>query len=83
MIRLAMARLYDALAALPFEARLVLSVHDELVVEISSTDPRETATVRAVMTDVMEETVRAEFRLSVTVPVTVEQGPSYGEMAAV
>ena len=60
IIKLAMARVHQALCAEKMRARLILQVHDELIVECP---PEEAERVRAILTDCMENVVRLRVPL--------------------
>jgi DNA polymerase I len=63
IIKLAMVKVHDSLAAGGFKARLILQVHDELIIE---TPPEEVERVRALLKACMEHVV------DLVVPLTAE-----------
>ena len=72
LIKLAMIHVRDALAAAGLSARLVLQVHDELIVECSE---GEAETVKAILTREMEGVAR----LSVPLEAAAGAGKSWAE----
>src|SRR5205823_631739 len=73
MIKIAMARTEDALAARGLRARMLLQVHDELLFEAP---PEEVAAVEALAREVME----AALPLQVPVVVDVKSGADWAEV---
>ena len=76
IIKIAMGRLYRALSERGLRARMVLQVHDELVLE---TPADEVPTVVPLVREVMS----SAFRLAVPLKVDVETGQNWLEMEAV
>ena len=72
-MKIAMVRLHDALVAQGFEARMLLQVHDELVLEFP---PAEQERLVALVCDVMENA----YPLDVPLRVDVEIGPNWYDM---
>ena len=66
MIKIAMNRIHDRLAASDWDARMLLQVHDELVFELP---PDEVEAVRSMVTDEMEDALPLD-----DVPVLVDIG---------
>jgi DNA polymerase-1 len=73
IIKLAMVRLAPALAQRKLRSRMVLQVHDELLLEVPEA---ETATVRALLPEVMESVVT----LAVPLRVDVKEGRDWAEV---
>jgi DNA polymerase I len=73
IIKLAMVRLADALAARRLQSRMLLQVHDELLLEVPEA---ESATVRALLPEVMEAVVS----LAVPLRVDVKEGRDWAEV---
>ncbi len=73
IMKIAMVKLHDALVAQGFEARMLLQVHDELVLEFP---PEEQERLVALVTDVMENA----WPLDVPLRVDVEVGPNWYDM---
>ena len=73
IVKLAMLRVRRALADLVPEARLLLQVHDELIVEVPEARASETATV-------MKREMEGAVRLAVPLRVDVETAFRWGEM---
>ena len=73
IMKIAMVRLHDALVAQGFEARMLLQVHDELVLEFP---PAEQERLVALVCDVMENA----YPLDVPLRVDVEIGPNWYDM---
>jgi DNA polymerase I len=73
MIKIAMVRMQDALAARGLRARMLLQVHDELLFEAP---PEEVAAVEALAREVME----AALPLRVPVVVDVKSGADWAEV---
>ncbi len=73
IIKIAMIRLHRELAAHSLRARMILQVHDELVVEAPD---EEVETVGPLMREVMENA----FRLRVPLKVDLKVGRNWGEM---
>jgi DNA polymerase-1 len=73
IIKLAMVQLYQALAQAALPARLLLQVHDELVLEA---DPAAMAQVRELVKTTMEQAV------TLSVPLLVETGVGANWMEA-
>lgn len=73
IMKIAMVRLHDALVAQGFAARLLLQVHDELVLEFP---PEEQTRLVALVCDVMENA----WPLDVPLRVDVECGPNWYDM---
>ena len=73
IMKLAMIRLHARLKEGGFQARMLLQVHDELVLE---TPPEERAAVVALVRDVME----SAYQLDVPLKVDVEVGPNWYTM---
>jgi DNA polymerase I len=73
IIKLAMVRLAPALAQRKLRSRMVLQVHDELLLEVPEA---ETAAVRALLPEVMESVVT----LAVPLRVDVKEGRDWAEV---
>ncbi|HEX2502273.1 MAG TPA: DNA polymerase, partial [Methylomirabilota bacterium] len=73
VIKLAMVRLAAALPARGLRSRMLLQVHDELLLEVPDA---ETATVRALLPEVMEAVVA----LAVPLRVDVKEGRDWAEV---
>ena len=73
IVKLAMLRVRRALAELVPEARLLLQVHDELIVEVPKAKAAETAAL-------MKREMEGAVRLSVPLRVDVETATRWGEM---
>jgi DNA polymerase I len=73
IIKIAMLRLPGALAAAGLQARMLLQVHDELVVECRTAEVKETAHI---LCDVME----GAFKLDIPLGVEVRSGQNWEEM---
>jgi DNA polymerase-1 len=73
IIKLAMVHLADALAARGLSARMLLQVHDELLLEVPES---ERAAVRALVPEVMESVVT----LDVPLKVDVKEGRDWAEV---
>jgi DNA polymerase-1 len=73
IMKIAMVRLHDALVAQGFQARMLLQVHDELVLEFP---PEEQERLVALVCDVMENA----WPLDVPLRVDVETGPNWYDM---
>jgi DNA polymerase-1 len=73
IIKLAMVRLADALEARGLAARMLLQVHDELLLEVPEA---ERAAVRALVPDVMESVMA----LDVPLKVDVKEGRDWAEV---
>jgi DNA polymerase-1 len=73
IIKLAMVRLAEALAARALEARLLLQVHDELLLEVPEA---ERGAVRELLPEVMESVVA----LAVPLRVDVKDGLDWAEV---
>jgi len=73
MMKLAMIRLYAKLAAVSSEARMILQIHDELIVECPEADQQK---VQRCMKEVMESVIK----LPVPIEVEVEIGTNWGEL---
>jgi len=76
IIKIAMARLFRALNAGGYRARILLQVHDELVLEVPEDEL--TAVGRLV-----KETMEGAYELKAKLKVDMEAGPNWYEMAAV
>jgi DNA polymerase-1 len=73
IIKLAMVRLASVLAARGLRSRMLLQVHDELLLEVPDA---ETATVRELLPDIMEAVVT----LAVPLRVDVKEGRDWAEV---
>jgi DNA polymerase-1 len=73
IIKLAMVRLAPALAARGLRSRMLLQVHDELLLEVPEA---ETAAVRELLPEVMEAVVT----LAVPLRVDVKEGRDWAEV---
>ncbi len=73
LIKLAMVRAQKMLQEKGFDAKMVITVHDELVFDASQS---EVAALAAAVSDVMEHAVT----ISVPVVATVKAGPNWAEM---
>jgi DNA polymerase-1 len=76
IIKIAMARLFRALRGGGFRSRIILQVHDELVLE---TPVEEVPAVSRLV----RETMEAAYDLKAKLKVDVEAGPNWLEMEAV
>lgn len=76
IMKIAMVRLHDALVAQGFKARMLLQVHDELVLEFP---PQEQERLVALVCEVMENA----YPLDVPLRVDVEVGPNWYDMQPV
>jgi DNA polymerase-1 len=76
IMKIAMIRLHEALTKGGFRARMLLQVHDELVLEVPE---EECAAVTKIICDVME----AAYQLDVPLKVDVEVGPNWYDLEAV
>jgi DNA polymerase-1 len=74
ILKMAMIKIYRDLSSVSPKSHLVLTVHDELVLEVPDPDVKQVA---AFVKDEME----AAYRLSVPVIVEAKAGPNWGEMA--
>ncbi|MFQ5945961.1 MAG: DNA polymerase I, partial [Anaerolineae bacterium] len=74
IIKLATIRLHASLASEELEARLILQVHDELVLEVPE---REVETAAALVREVME----GAYALEPALAVELSAGENWGEMA--
>jgi DNA polymerase-1 len=72
-MKVAMLRLAAAISERKLSCRLLLQVHDELILECP---PEETAEVTSLVEDVMA----GAYTLSVPLRVSVEAGQSWGEL---
>ncbi|HHU11762.1 MAG TPA: DNA polymerase I [Clostridiaceae bacterium] len=72
LIKLAMVRVENRLHALGLDARLLLQVHDELIVEASAKDAPEAAKA-------LRESMEGAMQLSVELEADVSTGTSWGE----
>jgi DNA polymerase-1 len=73
IIKVAMIRLHDALIGSPLRARLLLQVHDELVLEVAREDLEATA-------ELVLRTMEGAAELSVPLLAEVNCGPRWDEM---
>ena len=73
IMKIAMIRLHEQLQTGGFRTRLLLQVHDELVLE---TPPDEQTTIVEMVRDTMENA----YRLSVPLKVDVEVGPNWRDL---
>jgi DNA polymerase-1 len=76
IIKIAMIRLHRALAERGSRARMILQVHDELVLETPEQELAATASL-------VKETMEAAYDLKAALKVDVEAGPNWYEMEAV
>ena len=76
IIKIAMIQLHRALEARGLQARIILQVHDDLVLETPSDERKE---VSLLMRDIME----AAVQLHVPLKVDFKIGSNWGEMASV
>ena len=76
IIKIAMVRLYDALAAGGYRSRMILQVHDELVLEV----PDEELTP---VSRLVEETMEGAYELKAALKVDMEAGPNWYEQEPV
>ncbi len=76
IIKIAMIRLYDALNAGGYRARMVLQVHDELVLEVPDAE-------LAPVARLVEETMEAAYELKAALKVDMEAGPNWFEQEPV
>ncbi|MBM4456973.1 MAG: DNA polymerase I [Chloroflexi bacterium] len=76
IIKIAMIRLHRALAERGSRARMILQVHDELVLETPEQELAATASL-------VRETMEAAYDLKAALKVDVEAGPNWYEMEAV
>ncbi len=76
IMKIAMIRLHEALTQGGFRARMLLQVHDELVLEVPE---EECAAVTKIICDVME----AAYQLDVPLKVDVEAGPNWYDLEVV
>lgn len=76
IMKLAMIRLHDELTKGKFEARMLLQVHDELVLEVPEA---ECEAVTKLICDVME----SAYQLDVPLRVDVEAGPNWYDLEEV
>ena len=70
IIKIAMVKVYNRLKAEKLDARLILQVHDELIIEVSQADKDKAA---AVLKEEMENAVK----LDVPMEVSVGEGQSW------
>jgi DNA polymerase-1 len=75
IIKIAMVRLHDALGRGGYRARMVLQVHDELVLETPEAELQPVARL-------VEETMEGAFRLDAALKVDLEAGPNWYEQSA-
>ena len=73
IMKIAMLRVPQALREAGLSARMLLQVHDELVLEVPEEELQETA---AVVQDVMENA----FKMSIPLKTEARSGPNWGEM---
>ena len=76
IMKIAMLRLHERLQAGGYQARILLQVHDELVLELPPTE-------RETVLPIIRETMEAAFKLDVPLRVDVEIGDNWYEMDAV
>ncbi|MDO8674295.1 MAG: DNA polymerase I, partial [Dehalococcoidia bacterium] len=76
IIKIAMVRLYEKLRALGLRSKMLLQVHDELVLEMPADEV-------AVVAALVRETMEAAFPISVLLKVDVGIGPNWNEMKEV
>jgi DNA polymerase-1 len=76
IMKIAMIRLHAQLKAGGYRARMLLQVHDELVLE---TPPEEIAAVAALVRATMEDA----YELAVPLKVDVEAGPNWRDLAPI
>ena len=62
IIKVAMVRVYDELKARGLKSRLILQVHDELLIETSVDEIDE---VKALMKDIMENSIKLDIPVKV------------------
>jgi len=72
-MKLAMIRLHERLEEADYQARVLLQVHDELVLEMPEA---ELAVVSALVCEVMENA----YKLVVPLKVDIEAGPNWYDM---
>jgi DNA polymerase-1 len=73
VIKLAMIRLHRRLQEEGFQARMLLQVHDELVVEMPATE-------KDAVTALVREVMEAAYQLDISLKVDAEVGPNWYEM---
>ncbi len=76
IIKIAMVQLHRALEARGLQARMILQVHDDLVLETPDDERKE---ISLLMRNIMEGAVR----LHVPLKVDFQIGPNWGEMESV
>jgi DNA polymerase-1 len=76
IIKIAMIRLYQTLQKKNLRSRMILQVHDELVLEVAQ---KEVDTVRSLVAEIME----GAFALDAPLKVDAEVGPNWLEMERV
>lgn len=72
IIKIAMVKVYKRLKAEKLDARLILQVHDELIIEASEKDKERAAKI-------LHEEMTGAAKLSVPLPADVEEGRSWYE----
>ncbi|MBQ5418152.1 MAG: DNA polymerase I, partial [Oscillospiraceae bacterium] len=72
IIKIAMVRVYKRLKEEKLDARLILQVHDELIIEVSESDKKRAA-------EILNEEMTGAAELSVPLPADVEEGKSWYE----
>lgn len=77
LMKLAMIRLDDALAKGKFKAKLVIQVHDEVVLDVP---PEELEAIKKVVTESMENAFEGLVKLTVPLRVNVESGKNWAEL---
>ncbi|MEZ4672843.1 MAG: DNA polymerase I [Caldilineaceae bacterium] len=73
IMKIAMVRLHDKLQSGGFEARMLLQVHDELVLEVPNAE-------RAAIVDLVCEVMESAYTLDVPLRVDVEAGPNWYDL---
>lgn len=73
IIKLAMLRLHEALRAAGLQARMILQVHDELVLEVPDAELAQAVSL-------VRESMEQAFALRVPLKVDIETGPNWEEM---
>ena len=72
IIKIAMVKVYNRLKSEKLDARLILQVHDELIIEASDTDADKAAVI-------LKEEMENAVKLSVPMTVDVNKGQSWYE----
>ncbi|MGQ9490774.1 MAG: DNA polymerase I [Anaerolineae bacterium] len=73
IIKIAMIRLYRALNAGGYQARIILQVHDELVLEVPDEE-------LAPVAQLVKETMETAYKLKAALKVDMEAGPNWYEL---